>query len=279
MAMGRWHRDWLPELPWIGDRQQVQRALGGSELAARNLQVPHGGQNGFMPHKELDSACINPGLQQMGGKGVAKRMDPADFMDAGLLFGRVEDLGSGDAVEGPVRLLALEQPRRRVIFAPVIPQVPEDAGREERVAVFVPLSLSDADQHAAGIDVGDLKADQFAGAKPGSGGVFEEDAVFEFVGGGEQPADFIGAENFRQPLFRFTRREDQAHGIPPQGDAIEELQRRDIGVAGAPGELTLVEHVEDIILDLPVVKPIRCLHVMSGQCEHGVEIHSLGVVG
>jgi len=35
-------------------------------------------------------------------------MDPADFMDAGLLFGRDEDLGGGNPVKRPVRLLALE---------------------------------------------------------------------------------------------------------------------------------------------------------------------------
>ena len=83
-----------------------------------------------MSHKELDSARIHSGLQQMSGEGVAERMDPADFVDADSLFGRVEDLGGGDTVEGPIGFLALEQPRGRAIFAPVIPQVPEDARRE-----------------------------------------------------------------------------------------------------------------------------------------------------
>ena len=57
--------------------------------------------------------------------------------------------------------------------------MPEDAGREKRVAVFVPLALPDADHHAAGIDVGELKADQFTGAKPGAVGSFEEERAYD----------------------------------------------------------------------------------------------------
>ena len=54
MAMGRWHGGWLQELPGTGNCQQIQRALGAPELLARDLQVPHRGKNGFMPHEELD---------------------------------------------------------------------------------------------------------------------------------------------------------------------------------------------------------------------------------
>ena len=66
--------------------QQIQRALCVPELLARDLQIPHGGHDGFVPHKELDGARISPGLQQMCGEGVAQRMDPADFVDAGILW-------------------------------------------------------------------------------------------------------------------------------------------------------------------------------------------------
>ena len=42
MTMGRRHGSALPELSGIGDRQQIQRALGGPESFARNLQISHG---------------------------------------------------------------------------------------------------------------------------------------------------------------------------------------------------------------------------------------------
>lgn len=58
MAMGGCHGSWLLELLGIGDRQQIQGALCGPELLARDLQIPHGGEDGFMPNEDLDGACI-----------------------------------------------------------------------------------------------------------------------------------------------------------------------------------------------------------------------------
>ena len=72
MGMDRRHGSVLLQPLGIGDRQQVQRALSGPELLARDLQIPHGGEDGRVTHEDLDGARIDPGLQHMRGEGVAK---------------------------------------------------------------------------------------------------------------------------------------------------------------------------------------------------------------
>ena len=52
--------------------------------------------------------------------------------------------------------------------APVSAQDIEQAGREHDVAVLGPLAVLDAEQHALGIDVGNLETDSLADAQAGS---------------------------------------------------------------------------------------------------------------
>ena len=53
-------------------------------------------------------------------------------------------------------------------------QQSEQLRRQHRVAVLAPLAALDAQQHALGIDIGDLERDHFRDAEPGA------------VGGGER---------------------------------------------------------------------------------------------
>ena len=239
MAMGRGHERFLLKPLGVRNHQQIQRALGRPQLLARDLEVAHGREDTAMPHEDLDGTRVDAGLQQVRGEGVAKRMDAAVFVDFGPLFGLRESKGGRGSAKGEIGILPREQPQRRMILPPVVPQIFEKARREEGIAVFVPLALFDADHHAVGVDVGDFEVDEFADPKPTAVGGLEKHAVFEVAGGGEQTNDLLGAENPRQPLRRFARRDGQEQGLPHQGDAIEELQPRGPGVDRAPREPAL----------------------------------------
>ena len=283
VGMGRDHGIVSAVLLGAGDRQKVQRALGGAQFLAGDLEVALRGGDGSMAHEDLDGAQVDAGFQQMSGEGVPERMDASDFADTRFGFGRVEDLGNRETADRPHEAFSREatgkEPVDGVIPPPIIPQVVEHQPRKERIPVLVPFALLDTDHHPAGINVADAKMNELADAQAGAIGHFEEDAVLEIAGRRKEAGDLLSAEDFRQTLFRFPGRKGQMNGWTSHGDAIEELQARDIGVARAPGEFAFVEHVVDVVLDLPISKSIGGPHIPSGQSGHRMHVNALGVVG
>ena len=259
--------------------KQVERALYGAQFLARELEVALGGGNPPMAQEDLNGPQVNAGLEQMGRKGMPQRVNASDFCYAGSGFGLDEGPVWRSTMEGFLRGCAREKPMGWMVPPPVVPQMIEHLGGEEGEPVLVPLSLNDADHPPAGIYVTDLQADEFADAKACAVGGFEKDSVLEVLGSLDDPKDFVGTEDVRQAGFGFAWREGEGQGFPTQGDAIEESKAGDVGVAGAPGELLILGHEEDIILDLPVGDLIRGCHIPFGQAGHGMKINALGVVG
>ena len=61
-------------------------------MLAREVKVPQRGADVAVAHQALDRVDVHPGLQQVGGEGVAQRVDAAVLGDAGARLGAVEDL-------------------------------------------------------------------------------------------------------------------------------------------------------------------------------------------
>ena len=74
----------------IAPLQQVQRRRSTGQVLLREMEVTRGGAQAAMPEQTLDGVHISAGFEQMGGKGVAQRMNAARFGDAGAVLGGVE---------------------------------------------------------------------------------------------------------------------------------------------------------------------------------------------
>ena len=80
-------------------------------------------------------------------------MDTTCIVDAGLGLDRVVDCDDAVTAEVAVGTLTRKQPVRRSLDSPIGAKFVQQPRRQWHMAVFVPLALVDANDHATGIDV------------------------------------------------------------------------------------------------------------------------------
>ena len=95
---------------------------------------------------------------------------------------------------------------------PVFAEHGEQSWREHHVAVLAALGLSDADDHAPAVDVGDPKADDLGEPQSGGVGGHEDGAVLEAGDAREELRDFVEAEDDGELL-----------GLLGEGDALQDV--------------------------------------------------------
>lgn len=76
----------------LRQRQEIERRGRAFQVALRQVEIAHRGRDVPVPEETLDTVEIDPGFQEMGGKGVSQAMDPALLPDPRLFFGVVIDL-------------------------------------------------------------------------------------------------------------------------------------------------------------------------------------------
>ena len=114
---------------------------------------------------------------------------------AGFIHGPVGDRPTGDISReepgtGPVDLAA-------PMSFPVFPQQGQQPGREHDVAIFGPLGLTDADDHALAVDVVDAQGQDLGDPQAGGIGGHEDGPMAEAGDGFEEAGDFVDAQDDR----------------------------------------------------------------------------------
>jgi hypothetical protein len=106
----------------VGALEQLQRRRGGREMAVGEVEVAQRRADVAVTHEPLDRVHVDPGLEQVGGEGVAQRVDAPLLGDAGTGLGRAVDALRGDDRDRPLLTpvaLADEQPVLGPITEPV----------------------------------------------------------------------------------------------------------------------------------------------------------------
>src|SRR5262245_46095652 len=109
-----------------------------------------------MAEQRLEGEPIDAGFQQVGRAAVPQRVHRAALGQADLLDQAAEaplPVAGGDR---PARLVAREEPKPRPGHAPVGPELPEQARRQQPQAVLGALALADGDHQAGAVDFADL---------------------------------------------------------------------------------------------------------------------------
>ena len=84
--------------------------------------------------------------------------------------------------------------------------------------------MTDSDDHAAAVDVGDSQLGDFRDAQaPGVGG-HENCAVLDISDGCKEASDFVGAEDDRKSARLFEGGNGVGNVVAAQGDPVEESQ-------------------------------------------------------
>lgn len=108
------------------------------------------------------------------------------------------------------RVAAGEQPAPRPGLPPPGAQQVQQVGREHDVTILAALALLDPDQHAGGVDIGDLEVDDLRGAQAAAIGDAERGLVLQAGAAVQQQRHLLGAEHDRQPLSGAHRRQPLA---------------------------------------------------------------------
>jgi hypothetical protein len=132
----------------------------------------------------------------------------------------------------------------------------ESDRREGDVAILPALALTNGDEHAGRVDVGNAQTTDLAEAEAGGVEKGEQDLVAEGGDVGEKRDQLVDRENDREMTLPAPVR-NAHHKVRAIDDVeIEEAERADTLVEPGPGGALDVAQEEQILLDLAEAEPI-----------------------
>jgi hypothetical protein len=161
-----------------------------------------------MAEPELDDPQVDAGLQEVGGPGMAQRVDGSGLAHPCVverIAERFTDPTGADGSRGGVVLHASARPGRKepdrvAMGAPLAAEQGERARGQGDVAGLEALAAADLELHAGAVDPGDLQVDAFADAQAAGVDGGEAGVVGGPVDVVKNPPDFLDAEHDGQGL-------------------------------------------------------------------------------
>ena len=200
---------------------------------------------------------------------MAERLDAAPLGEPGPLLGRGVALLRGGDIHERFPVPAREQAPGGPVLAPVGPQLRQQAGREERVAILGPLPLLHPQTPPRGIEVMELEPDHLAHPQPGAVGGGQERPLLAGSRGLQQVPHLAGAQALGEPLRLLRAGDREGRRAATQGRVVEEAEGVHRDTTRAPGQLLVPEHVDEVGLDLLGRELIGRAAVVPGQADHG----------
>lgn len=184
--------------------ESVEAFVGIFMPCMSEVQVEHRGFELGVSQIALDEAGIDAGFKQMGGVGMAERMDgDTCFGDASALFGGTEGPLDTGATHGGCRCRTLgvippsggKEPGGMTMGFPVGTEQHEGLGGQGDVAVFGAFTTMDMDLEALAVDVRDLQGEGFLEPEAQAINGGEIRLVVEGGGGREESLDLLYTED------------------------------------------------------------------------------------
>ena len=225
-----------------------------------------------MPQEPLDRVQVGAGLQEVRRKRMAQGVDAALLGDPRPPLGRVVELLGGGGVHGSFAPPGGEQPPGGPVLAPVGPQLLQEAGRQERVAILGPLALHHAETHPLGVDVLELEPHHLADSQARPVGRGQEGALLAVGRALKQAPDFVLAQDDGEPLRLLRAWDREGGGRTAERGVVEEAEGVHRDTTGAPGEVLLSDHMDEIGLDLLGGELIGRAASVPRQAAHGGEV-------
>jgi hypothetical protein len=104
-----------------------------------DLQIKHGGRDGVVTEQCLDRAQIDARFQQVCCKAMPQGVHADAFANTGLPLGAVIHLLRHALMDGMLPIDSLKQVFLGPVLFPILPQVFQQAWRQNRVAVLAPF--------------------------------------------------------------------------------------------------------------------------------------------
>ena len=264
-------------------RQQRQRTVADAVTGSGHAQVAAGGAELGVAEQLADAVQVHAGFQQMGREAVPQRVDAADLGNAcGIACG--VEVAPGAA--GIQRLGAVQSGRKYPVLGasmasaspPVQPQLLQQFGTQQAVAVVPTLAGDDADAHAVGrgVDVAAAQVAQLAHAHPRRIGRHQEGAGLE----GHRRVEHGGHLGSRQHLGQPLRRQRHGDARTPVGLAEHLAHQKAQGAGGlvdaGAGQVPITHEVQQVRLQLLVRDQLGAAVIVAGHLRDDPEVGLLG---
>ena len=192
-----------------------------------------------MAQKELDHSHIGAGVQEVSCETVTKGMDRRLLGDAGALQGALADAVDGTSGEGLSCPLGWKKPLPRPLRTPVLTEECEENSGERDHAVFLALALTDMDNPARAVDIGNLQSGDLRHSKSCSVAGREDCPVLGIGDGVEELEHLIPGEDRGKVLFLSCHGYVLQDPRPADRDLVEESESRGEGIDDSAGNSSL----------------------------------------
>jgi hypothetical protein len=193
---------------------------------------------------ELEDAAA--GLEEMGGEGMAEGVDAARFRDARVFLGEGEGVLAGAHGNRPAGMAALEQRDCRAIATPVITEVVEAYLREDGIAIFGTLALSDFEAELVAYDVGGREFGDFSHAQSRAVHQREQSPMLDIGGVPDDGEGLLFGQDGREPGLPFDPGNTVELPGLGQRDAEKVFEGAIVLVHRRDGALARVENPEEM---------------------------------
>lgn len=198
------------------------------------MEVPQRGRKIRVPHQTLQRDEVHAAFESMGREAVSQGMRRRGL---GQSRSTVCDLeGPLNGARTPRFPLGIrEQIRWGAMVFPVRAKLFEQDRADRHGPIFVAFAAANPQEHALGIDVGDLQMQEFFDAKSAGVGGAKHRTFGGIAFGLEELFDFAGAEDGGQRLGFFGEaHEGNVFGCPLEDLGVEESHGTGDLVEGAP---------------------------------------------
>ena len=215
---------------------------------AGQMGINDGSNGAFVAKIDLNLAEVLALFEQVGGVRVSQRMDMSPLFNAAggegqpkspLEGGVAQGLGGGGSAQA-AGTFAGEQEGRMAVGFPELAQEEQGALGQGNVAVAIAFARADMQEHASGINVGNLEAQAFAQTQTAGVDGGKADTLVQQRNFSQNTANFGGRKHDRELELGIGA--DQFHFVGPgtmEGFLPEELDGTNGLGAGLTGNFLL----------------------------------------
>ena len=232
------------------------------------MDITAGGLDGGVAQPTLDDIELSPVFMQVGGKTVAQGVNTVSLAHPGCPLGIVVDLLGRTHRHGPAFVPAEKEPLFRLNAAVIVTKHLKAVLGQDGIAVLAALALFHPDHHPGGLDVLGLEPDRLGGPQPRSVHRGQQGAVFDVARGVDDARNLFPAQKHGQLPDPGPGRDGELGISPAQIILVEFLQTTEQDITAGPGQLPVLNVVEQKVLDLPIAQCLGRLLMKGGQGLH-----------
>ena len=243
----------------------IEGTPGGLQGDRRDVGVNCRGLDVAMSEQHLNGPNIGASFEQVGREAMAQGVNGDVLVQtSGVSCLHTDPVHRPDGDRLP-RNLSGKEPVSRPGDLPVFAEQGQQSWREHHIAILAPLALTNAKNHSLAVDVLDAQGNDLRDPQACGIGGHEDGAVLDTDDGRKEPGHFLETEHDGEPFGLFGANNAYEDPLPTEDDFVEEPQGGDGLIVDTPGDLLLLDEVEQVGADLLPPQNLRAPPEVAGE--------------